>query len=147
MYGAGREREPLMTLVQELPTVVGQAPVPSSSTEAPRSRRVETLGVFGFSFAAYLTVAMVLDFHYLSFAGDAVSRMANGFYMLHSRDPHLAAVGFVWNPLSSVADLPLLLFNSWFPVLPPQRRWDRNCCAGRLPGPLARFLLREGEME
>ena len=82
-----------------------------------RRQRVEALAVFGLSFAAYFTVAMLLDFHYLSFAGDAVSRMANGFYMLHSRDPHLAAVGFVWNPLSSVADLPLLLFNSWFPVL------------------------------
>jgi hypothetical protein len=60
---------------------------------------------------------MLLDFKYMSFDGDAISRMANGFYILHSRDPHLAAVGFVWNPLSSIADLPLLLFNSWFPVL------------------------------
>ncbi len=43
--------------------------------------------------------------------------MANGFYIFHSRDPHLAAVGFVWNPLSSFADLPLLAFNSFWPVL------------------------------
>ena len=43
--------------------------------------------------------------------------MANGFYILHSRDPHLAAVGFVWGPLSSVADLPLLLFNGVWPAL------------------------------
>ena len=73
--------------------------------------------VFLVSFAAYFTIAMLLDFKYHSFQGDAVARMANGFYMLHSNDPHLAAVGFVWNPLSSIADLPLLAFNSVWPVL------------------------------
>ena len=34
--------------------------------------------------------------------GDALSRVANGYYTLFSRDPHLAAVGFVWNPLPSL---------------------------------------------
>ena len=73
--------------------------------------------VFLLSFGVFLSVAMLLDFKYFSFPGDAVSRMANGFYILHSRDPHLAAVGFVWNPLASIADLPLLLFNSLWPDL------------------------------
>jgi hypothetical protein len=73
--------------------------------------------VFLLSFAVFISVAMLLDFKYFSFPGDAVSRMANGFYILHSRDPHLAAVGFVWNPLASIADLPLLLFNSFWPDL------------------------------
>ncbi len=94
-----------------------QEPVPTPPKEHGRGRRIEGVVVFGLSFVAYFTVAMLLDFKYHSFVGDAVARMANGFYILHSRDPHLAAVGFVWNPLSSVADLPLLLFNSWFPVL------------------------------
>ena len=41
-------------------------------------------------------------------------RMANGFYVLYSRDPHLAAIGFVWNPLQSVADIvPLLFYHLW----------------------------------
>jgi hypothetical protein len=57
---------------------------------------------------------MLLDFKFHEFDGDAISRMANGFYVLHSRDPHLAAIGFVWNPLSSLVTLPLLLFNSWW---------------------------------
>ena len=43
--------------------------------------------------------------------------MANGYYVLWSRDPHLAAVGFVWSPLQSFADIPLLLFKPFFPVL------------------------------
>lgn len=49
---------------------------------------------------------VVLGAH--SLIGDAWSRVANGYYVLFSRDPHLAAVGFVWNPLPSLAVLPLL---------------------------------------
>jgi hypothetical protein len=68
-------------------------------------------------FALYLTVGSLLDFHYKTFALDAVSRLANGFYILYSRDPHLAAVGFVWNPGSSIADdLPLLFYHLWAPL-------------------------------
>ncbi|MGO9027634.1 MAG: hypothetical protein ACLQOZ_03255 [Acidimicrobiales bacterium] len=73
--------------------------------------------MFLLSYGVYQTIAWLLDWKYLSFEGDAVARMANAFYMLHSRDPHLAAVGFVWGPLSSVVDLPLLLFNSIWPAL------------------------------
>jgi hypothetical protein len=43
--------------------------------------------------------------------------MANGFYVLYSRDPHLAAIGFVWNPLQSMADMVPLLFNHLWPAL------------------------------
>jgi hypothetical protein len=66
---------------------------------------------------AYLTVAIILDFKTLSFNGDAVARMANGFYVLYSRDPHLAAVGFVWNPLQSFLDVVPLLFKDLWPAL------------------------------
>ncbi len=69
------------------------------------------------TFAMYFVGAMLLDFKYHLFAGDAITRTANAFYMLHSRDPHLAAIGFVWNPLSSAADLPLMAFNSLWPAL------------------------------
>ena len=65
----------------------------------------------------YLTAAILLDFVYLSMPGDAVSRMANGFYALYSRDPHLAAIGFVWTPLTSMADLVVLLFKGVWPSL------------------------------
>ncbi len=115
-----------MTLTSDPPVsqparpVAVPRPEPVRTPPTGRSRvsgRAEALAVTGVSFVAYFIVAMLLDFKYHSFEGDAVARMANGFYVLHSRDPHLAAVGFVWNPLSSVADLPLLAFNSWFPVL------------------------------
>jgi hypothetical protein len=70
--------------------------------------------VFCLSAGLYLVCGAILAFHYHSFFGDAVSRMANGFYVLYSRDPHLAAIGFVWNPLQSVADIvPLLFYHLW----------------------------------
>jgi len=49
--------------------------------------------------------------------GDALSRLANAFYVLYSRDPHLAAIGFVWNPLPSLLALPFLALYPLFPVL------------------------------
>ena len=73
--------------------------------------------VFLITCASYITVAVLLDFHYETFNGDAFSRMANAFYVLYSRDPHLAAVGFVWNPGTSIADfVPLLLYHLWTPL-------------------------------
>jgi len=60
---------------------------------------------------------MLLDFKYLIFPGDAMARMANGFYVLFSRDPHLAAIGFVWTPLTSIFDLFFLLFKGIWPAL------------------------------
>lgn len=49
--------------------------------------------------------------------GDAISRVANAFYVLYSRDPHLGAIGFVWNPLPSLLELIPLLFWRWAPAV------------------------------
>ena len=73
--------------------------------------------VFVLAAGLYLVVGILLDFKYDSFNGDAMARMANGFYVLYSRDPHLAAIGFVWNPLQSVLDMvPLLFYHAWTPL-------------------------------
>ena len=63
---------------------------------------------------------------------DAMSRVANAYYVLFSRDPHLAAIGFVWNPLPSLATLPLLVFSPWFPALASLGAAGTSCrrCAG-----------------
>jgi hypothetical protein len=86
-------------------------------TRLCRSLATENWIVAIVALAAYLTVAILLDFKYVILPGDAVARMANGYYVLWSRDPHLAAVGFVWSPLQSFADIPFLLFKPLFPVL------------------------------
>jgi hypothetical protein len=111
-----------MTLLGDAPVVAStmvSAPTAPAAYKTPKTRfsRIESGSVLGVSFAGYFAISMLLDFKYLSFQGDAVARMANGFYVIHSRDPHLAAVGFVWNPLSSFAVIPLLAFNSIWPVL------------------------------
>ncbi|MDQ7095549.1 glycosyltransferase family 39 protein [Desulfosporosinus sp. PR] len=49
--------------------------------------------------------------------GDGISRVANAFYVLYSREPHLGAIGFVWNPLPSMVDLVFLLFYRWIPAM------------------------------
>lgn len=65
----------------------------------------------------YLTLASLLVYRYNSINGDALSRVENGALMIFSRDPHLAAVGFVWNPLPSILATPFLLLKPLFPSL------------------------------
>ncbi len=58
-------------------------------------------------FLLYLGVALYLrrlDFVF----GDAVSRTAQAFAILYSRDPHLAAIGFAWNPLPTLVQVPVV---------------------------------------
>jgi hypothetical protein len=60
------------------------------------------------SMSVYLILGAVVILGAHSIIGDAWSRVANAYYVMFSRDPHLAAIGFVWNPLPSIAVLPLL---------------------------------------
>lgn len=69
------------------------------------------------AWAAYMIAAVVVVVGAHSIIGDAWSRVANAYYVLYSRDPHLAAIGFVWNPLPSIAVLPLLPFKIMWPAM------------------------------
>ncbi|BEK97159.1 ArnT family glycosyltransferase [Nocardia seriolae] len=53
-------------------------------------------------------------------AGDALSRVSATESALFSRDPHLSAIGFVFTPLTSLAQLPFVAFAPWFPGI---TRW------------------------
>jgi len=55
-----------------------------------------------------------------SIMSDALSRTAYGYYPLFSRDPHLAAIGFVWNPLPSLVQMPLLPLARLWPAVANQ---------------------------
>jgi len=79
----------------------------------PREGRV----FFLLAAATYLTAATILTLHYGVIDVDSMSRVANATYVLQSRFPHLAAVGFVWNPLPSLADLPFIPFAHFWPEL------------------------------
>ena len=67
--------------------------------------------------AGYLWVGVQLSLVYHSYIGDAVSREANAYYVFFSNDPHLAAIGFVWNPLTSISEMPLILLKGLWPAL------------------------------
>lgn len=64
----------------------------------------------------YLLVAVWLMKNNVLFA-DAMSRVGNAYYVLYSRDPHLPALGFVWNPLPSLLLVPFLPLASLAPWL------------------------------
>lgn len=76
--------------------------------------------VFALALAVYLSVGAVLVFHGNALAGDGVSRVAIANRILFSRDPHLAAVGFVWSPLPNLALLPLVALKFLWPALVKQ---------------------------
>ncbi len=69
------------------------------------------IGALDLVLGLYINVQL----HYLN--GDAFSRVANAYYVLYGRNPHLAAIGFIWNPLPSVMELPFLFLRSVWPAL------------------------------
>ena len=77
----------------------------------------ERASVAGLAWLAYMGAAVVVVLQAHSIIGDAWSRVANAYYVLFSRDPHLAAIGFVWNPLPSLAVIPLLPLKLLWPDL------------------------------
>lgn len=76
--------------------------------------------VFAIPLVAYLALGAFFAFGAATIAGDALSRVGNAYYVLFSRDPHLAAMGFVWNPLPSMAALPLVALSGVWPPLVQQ---------------------------
>jgi hypothetical protein len=83
----------------------------------PRRRVQEKHVVFGLAAAVYLALAVYLVLFRHAIFGDALSRIANAQYVISSRDPHLAAVGFVWNPLPSLVLSPFIPLRYVWPDL------------------------------
>lgn len=68
----------------------------------------------------YLVIGtwLAVDVQYLQ--GDALSRVSATRAVLFSRDPHLAAIGFVFTPLTALAQLPVVALSEWWPQI---TRW------------------------
>jgi len=88
------------------------APVRPSHVRTPEAWPLAlVVAVLDLALGLYLDLGL----HYIS--GDGFSRVANAYDVLFGRDPHLAAVGFIWNPLPSLLEVPLLLFSHlWRPL-------------------------------
>ena len=67
--------------------------------------------------ALYLTVAVLLIYQHHMVVSDAWSRVVSAYSVLYSRDPHLAAIGFVWSPLPAIVLIPLMPLHAIWPGL------------------------------
>lgn len=103
----------IMTLPRRVPEPRGR---PAAAPRRPLCRISEPLVLFLVFLVLYLAVAALMASRNIVFA-DAMSRVGNAYYVLFSRDPHLPAIGFVWNPLPSLVLLPLLPLRSLAPWL------------------------------
>lgn len=69
--------------------------------------------IFTVSAVLYLCTGMLLTAGRGYLMGDALSRVSATQSALFSRDPHLSAIGFVFTPLTSLAQLPFVAFAPW----------------------------------
>ena len=101
-------------------SAVRQSPHATTETAVVARRRVslEALWITMMSFLVYAAATIYLVYGGIHYAeGDAISRAANAYYVLFSRNPHLGAIGFVWNPLPSLLELPLVALHPWIPAV------------------------------
>lgn len=75
--------------------------IPTRFFSAPRL-------IFLITFVIYATLGWIGAFVLETYNYDGIARIAQAFSVFFSRDPHLAAIGFVWMPLPVLSDLPLV---------------------------------------
>lgn len=68
---------------------------------------IRTLMVVAGALYVALGSWLALDVHL--YYEDAVARTALASFVISGRDPHLASIGFVWNPVPSIVEVPLLV--------------------------------------
>jgi hypothetical protein len=76
--------------------------------------------LFAMALALYLGLGLYLALVLHAMHGDAYSRVTNAYYVLFSRDPHLAAIGFVWPPLPTLVELMLVPLKVVWPPMVEQ---------------------------
>ena len=66
---------------------------------------------------AYLAFGVYLAAGLHVYFGDSLSRVQAAQSVLFSRDPHLAAIGFIFTPLTALVQLPLTALSVWWPQM------------------------------
>ncbi|AZG47955.1 ArnT family glycosyltransferase [Gordonia insulae] len=74
------------------------------------------VGVFFLVWLVYAAIGIWLCMGQQFFMGDSLSRVQAAQSVLFSRDPHLSAIGFIFTPLTAMAQLPLTALT---PIWPP----------------------------
>ncbi|MDZ7881451.1 MAG: hypothetical protein U5N53_00370 [Mycobacterium sp.] len=83
----------------------------------PHDSRWYAIALYGLFFTGYFALGAVLNIRYNVIDGDGLARVANAGYVTMSRSPHLSAIGFVWNPLPSLVEIPLVPLSHFWPVV------------------------------
>jgi hypothetical protein len=78
------------------------------------NRRLKTV-VFLIALAVYLGVGYWLQVRNGFIIGDSLSRVTAAQSVLFSRDPHLAAIGFIFTPLTALLQIPAIAFSPLWP--------------------------------
>lgn len=65
----------------------------------------------------YLVVGYWLQVHHGFLTGDTLSRVVATQSVLFSRVPHLAALGFIFTPVTAMVQIPLIALSPWWPDL------------------------------
>lgn len=81
----------------------------------PLSARSLKAVLFGTTFATYSTAGYWLQVRHGFILGDALSRVSAAQAVLFSRDPHLAAIGFIFTPLSAMLQIPAIGLGRFWP--------------------------------
>jgi hypothetical protein len=84
---------------------------PAALAEGKRARR-EHLALFLVVWAAYSAIGYRYIVQHHVYTVDAVSRYAHAFFIWHNDPPKLAAVGFIWAPISTLIFLPVTTLRS-----------------------------------
>ena len=80
------------------------------------NRRLK-IAFFVGSLAVYLIVGYWLQVQNGFIIGDALSRVSAAQSVLFSRDPHLAAIGFIFTPLTALVQLPAIALSPIWPEM------------------------------
>ncbi|WP_242453793.1 ABC transporter [Mycolicibacterium sp. P9-64] len=75
------------------------------------------IAVYAVALALYLAVGYWLQVRNGFILGDALSRVSAAQSALFSRDPHLAAIGFIFTPLTSMVQIPAVLLSPLWPEM------------------------------
>ena len=101
----------MVSTVRPAEPVVRFAPVEDVEPVEPAAmpaRLPSGVLVFVLALGGYLVLGAYTILRWNLVMGDALSRLAGANYAIASRDPHLTAIGFVWNPLPTLAMIPAL---------------------------------------
>ena len=93
-----------------IPTMLRRQPNSVRTAENPITRTVRRIAIF---IGLYMGAAVVIAHTGVIF-GDTIARQTNAQIAIMSRDPHIAALGFVFNPLPSLMVMPLLFLRSFW---------------------------------